>query len=424
MSKEKNLPVILTDDSPIKMLLDKIFAAILALCPILQHYDCIIKDAGTVFMAVAFCYFGIQLLRAKRWHFGIVLPLVAMSLYEIVNHGTGVMEIAREALLIGYFVAAASGVVNFKYYVKAATCVAFSAGALLVVQYVCYYALGFHLQLVNTAWLDSGAEQWVLLAETGRISVTGKPMSFYRPSAFFLEPSHLTLYTFPLLGLSVLSPKMDLKRIIVASVLSLSIILSTSGMGIAIVFGFWGLYLVRHLMGDGDLRRRIKTLFRPKNLVWIFGLILIFGGLYAFFEPFRMSVNRIFSSANGKNAIEGRMGTGISAIKSLSGVEFWLGKSDWGNVHKWNMAGFFYTFYTQGFIGVLLSFGFYVYTLIKTKDAYFWLAFIVIGLSLITIHTHAAFYMMYYVMIMLGGHDLTKDKLYIPNFFIRKKADQ
>ena len=388
--------------------LDKICILLLALSPILQHYKAVFDNAGTMAMIVAYCYFGIRLLRVKRWRFGVVLPLILVSVYKIVNHGTGIKEIAREGLLIAYFIAAASGVINLKYFVKVVTRVAMVASGLLIVQYFCYYVLGFHLQLVPTSLLDDSAEQWILLAQTGRISVTGKMMSFYRPSAFFLEPSHMTLYSFSALAMIVLSEKFDRKHIVSAVLVSAGILLSTSGMGIALVFGIWGIYVFKRLIGEGKPRDQIKRLIRPKTLIWFAAAASIFLALFCLVEPIRMSIIRIFYNSNGKSAIEGRMGTGIIAVRSLSGSEFWFGKQNWGNVHNWNMAGFFYMFYTQGFIGVLLSYVFYICSMFKAKKSSFWIAMILIGLSFVTIQTHAAYYMLFYVMILLSGYDEKK----------------
>lgn len=397
--------------------LEKICIVLLALCPLLQHYQGVFQDAGTVVMLLLFIFFGIRLLLKKEWKFAAVLPLIIFSLYEIVNHGVGLMEISREALLLAYFVAAASGAINLRYFEKTVIRIAMLASVLLIVQYICYYVFGFHLQLVITALLNDGAKQWVLLAQTGRISVTGSFTRFYRPSAFFLEPSHVTLYCFAALALIVLSPNMKRSHLASAMLLSLGIVLSTSGMGIALVVGIWGLFLLHRLMGEGSIRERMKKLFSPKSLIWIGAFLAVIVLMYVTVPTIRSSVNRIFiNSSGGNNAIEGRMSSGIKAVKDLSGWEFWFGKRDWGKVHQWNMAGFFYTFYTQGFIGMLLSYGFYFYSLFKTKNSHFWIALIVIGLSLITVHTHAAFYMLFYVLVLLGGYDLANDRIQVRNF--------
>ena len=398
-------------------LLDVVATVLLALLPLLQHYKSFFQDASTVLMPILFVYFGIRMLLAKEWHFVAMLPMLAFSAYELFNHGVGLTEFAREALLMGYCVVAASRVINLKMFSRIVVCVACVASALIILQYICYYVFGFHLQLVATGLLKARAQQWVLLAQTGRFSVSGKWMEFYRPSAFFLEPSHFTLYCFPALALVLLNKEHFRMKWVLSGLLSIGIIFTTSGMGIALVFGIWALYLLRHFMGDGTLVQKLKNLVKPRALL-VYGILLALAvAAYVFVPVFRQSINRIFlaSSNTGKNAIEGRMGTGIKMISRLRGWEFWFGKASWGNVHNWNMAGFFYTFYTQGLLGALLSYAFYVRSIFKLKDARFWIAVILVGLSFVTLQTHAAFFMFFYVLILMEGYNEKEDKWVIKN---------
>ena len=404
-------------ENPIFNILDKICAVLLVLCPILQYYDGIVIEVSAVILVLLLPYFGIRLLLSKVWVFGAVLPLILLSLYEILNHGTSIMEVAREALLVVYFIAAASGVIDLKFFIKSAVIVALSASGLIVIQYFCYYILNFHLQLVPTSLLDPSAAQWIRLAQTGRISVSGNWMSFYRPSAFFLEPSHMTLYFMPLLIVLLFSKQFDPKKIIIVAILCLGVILSTSGMGIMLVMCIWCLYLfLRMTDGATSIKGRIKKLFAPKNLIYILVLLVILIIAYFTVEPFRMSVNRIFvNSSNGNNAITGRTRTGFRMIKTLKGWEFLIGKHHWGGVSRYNMTGFSYPFYTQGLIGLLLSYAFYVLSVLKARTPYRLLAFVILGLSFFTLHTNAAYYMLYYVLILLFGYDKKSDKFVVGN---------
>lgn len=406
--------------------LEGICLFLLALCPLFQHYDGFLRDASTSLLLVLFVYFGIRLLCVKEWRFGVVIPLFIFSFYEIFNHGIGALKIGRELLLMGYFVAASSRAINLRQFARIAIRIASIACGLIILQYVCYYILGFHLQLVPTALLSEDAEQWVKLAQTGIISVTGKTMRFYRPSAFFLEPSHFALYCFAPLVLVVLSSKMSRKYLPTAILLSLGILLSTSGMGIALVVGTWGIYFLNKLMGTGTLKERMKKLLTPRNLL-VIGVALICMIVLYFAVPLvKMSVNRIFVGTDGgKSAIMGRMGTGIKAVESLldKGIQFWLGRNDWGNVHKWNMAGFFYTFFTQGLVGMLLSYGFYISSIFQTSKDRVWLCLCIIALSFVTVHTHAAFFMLYYVLLILGGYKLENSPLKMKNFLYAKLFD-
>lgn len=65
-------------------------------------------------MVVMFVYFGVRLLQTKEWRIQTVLPLIALSLFEIINGGFGLTVFARETLLIAYYVIAASRVIDLK----------------------------------------------------------------------------------------------------------------------------------------------------------------------------------------------------------------------------------------------------------------------------------------------------------------------
>ncbi len=396
---------------------DQIATMLLALLPLLQYYRSFFQEAATVTMLVLFVYFGIRLLQTKEWHFMTMLPLLAFSVYELFNHGVGVSELAREALLMAYYVAAASRVIDLKTFSRTVIWIAAIATALIMVQYVCYYLLGFHLQLAVPEWFKENARQWAWLVRTGRISVSGRLMSFYRPSAFFLEPSHFALYCFPSVALALLNGQPLRRKWPLAAFLSLGILLTTSGMGIVMVFGLWGLCLLRLLMGQGTFSEKIKSLVKPRALL-LYGIIIaVFLVAYFAVPVFRSSINRIFipSDSTGRNAIQGRINSGLEALSLLKGSEFFFGKQNWGGVHSWNMSGFFYSIYTQGIIGMLLSYGFYVQCLFRLKDARFWIAAMLLGLSFVTLHTHAAFYMLFYVLILMEGYDEKKDKWVIKN---------
>ena len=385
--------------------LDKISTILLVICPLFQHYRCAGTNLSTVCMVVLFVYFGIRLLEKKSWRVLMVIPIALFSVYEVVNHGTDLTEISREMLLLGYFVAAASGAVNVRYYAKCAIPVALAASVLLAVQYICFYVFGFHLQLVPTALFTQQAQQWTLLAQTGLIDVTGRTMSFYRPSAFFLEPSHLAIYCFVPLVLLALSDGMNKQRFVLAAVITMGILLSTSGMGMALLVGIWGVFILRCFMGTGTPKQKLKNLASPRFLLLVGCCLLLMIGAYFFIPFFHSAVNRIFVGENGgTNAIMGRVGTGIQSLGMLKGKSFFFGDDNWREASNWNMQGFFYGFFTQGFIGMLLSYGFYVQSLFRAKGPYFWLTVLILMLSFFTAHTHAAFFMLYYVLIIMNGY--------------------
>ncbi|HML48158.1 MAG TPA: hypothetical protein PKE04_15555, partial [Clostridia bacterium] len=222
--------------------IDKACAFLLAICPILQHYRGVYNNASSVILILLLPYVFFRFLGKNTRRFAVVLPLVLSGLFETVNHGVTFAKFGREGLLICYFIVALSGVVNVRQFLKVSTYITIAASAVIMLQYACYYVLGFHLKLVPTNLLLDSAEQWIRLAQTGRISVTGAYMDFYRPSAFFLEPSHLALYCCPPIAFLLLSPGMDRWRFRMAILVTLGVFLSTSGLGMAIATAVWLLY--------------------------------------------------------------------------------------------------------------------------------------------------------------------------------------
>lgn len=193
------------------------------------------------------------------------------------------------------------GGINLKFVARSAYLVAMAAGIGIILQCICYYLFGFHLQLVVTNWLLEESHAWVKLAQTGIIGITGKASAFYHPSAFFLEPSHMFLYFVPNLFLLLLTPEMNWLKRISAILLSIGLVLSTSGMGIALVVGAWLLQL-GFCKGKENILR-FKHFFRMQNVLRCVAFLLIFV-VIAFCLPFlRYSILRVFVGNQKVNAM-------------------------------------------------------------------------------------------------------------------------
>ena len=386
--------------------IDGIAALLLALCPILQHYRGIFGlDASELILCILFPYLLLQLFSKRHLAVKILALPALYFLYISFSHGFHMIIFLREALLMVYFVGALNGVKFIKLVIKMARIVAVFAAVLICIQYVCYYLLHFHLQLVPTDLLVDSAEQWVLLAKTGTISVTGKQMAFYRPSSIFLEPSHMALYFTPSLLLTLLQSELTRKERSIAVLLSIGVLFSTSGIGIGVMVGTWLLY-GGFYAGNRDAKHKfkLKEIFKIKHLIYLGGFAAIALVMFFTVDVFRNSVVRIFSSSTGSvSAIDGRVSTGIKSLSHLTGIKLLIGRGTEVSLVDWNMAGFFYTLYKHGLIGVALTYIFYLQCLKKSKREYFWLILVFIVCSFFTVHTYAAFYRMFYISMMLVG---------------------
>ena len=307
-----------------------------------------------------------------------------------------------------YLLCMCQDVIDTKLLKNAAVTIAAAAGVVLLVQYVCYYVLGFHLQIVPDACLLEESGRWVAGVQTGTISVTGEVSRFYRPCAFFLEPSHLFMYGFPGLFITLFASPANRKTRIAALLISLGMVLCTSGMGIAVTVGAWGLYFALK-DSDGDTFH-LHNIFRKRNLI-MSGALLGVCVLAVIFVPFvRNSVVRIFYNPGGSTAIDGRTERAMSALRHrMKGIQYVFGKADTIDALNFNMPGFMATVYKYGIIGVVLSYWVYVRGLFKLNMPYFWYSVILLVVSFFSAHTHGTFFMLFYVLLLKEGECVSQE---------------
>lgn len=405
---------------------ERICIFLLAICPILQHYKGVFESAGVTVFILVFPYIALKLMQKRiilLKSFQILLPLYMFLLFKVIDHGTSVSEIGHVGTYIVYATAFCCGCLHPKQLIRTATWIACFACICIVLQYFCYYLLGFHLQLVPTSLLLNSAEQWVAAAQTGLISITGKKMAFYRPSAFFLEPSHMFVYLCAPMFFAVLSQDSKKSERIKAILLSAGMILSTSGMGILSTVAVWLLYLAKN--GGANNRFSMKKLLRPRNVVIFMAFAVILGVLYFNTDFFYRSVNRIFSSGSDyTNAVSGRVSAGTEFISQLRGSQLIFGISDHYSDVEFHLTGFTGTMYKFGILGTVLSYLFYAKCLKDLDGRFFWLDLLLIVASFFTPHTHGTFYMLFFVIFLLQGYQ-EKEELKVRKYFrvaVQEKA--
>ena len=225
----------------------------------------------------------------------------------------------------------------------------------------------------------------------------------YRPAGFFLEPSHFFLYSFPIIAVLLLSANNNKPRFRTALFLSLGLVLSTSGMGIAVALGLWVLYyaLYRNAKNNNVMISKLLNVLTVLVLL-IFGILFLLA--YQFIPFFQNSVDRIFVEDETTNAIDGRVRLAQNYVKSISGKAVWFGTPGVTQELNFNLSGFFATYIRWGIIGLILSYWFYVRGLFKLKGAYFWISLIIVFISYFTAHTHGTFYMIYFGVFLLNGY--------------------
>ncbi len=391
-----------------RQLPDKLGAFFLALSPILQHYKGAFEDAGITVLVLFLPWLALRVVHRLRWRsqfrtpqINIIIGLLFFLGYRSFVHGVSVFNLIYNLVMMAYFIGAALGCVNVKAYIKTAANVAAVACGLIIIQYFCYYLLGFHLQLVPTSLLLPEAHQWVLGAQTGLAGITGVIGHLYRPSAFFLEPSHMFLYTFPHLFIVLFAPNINRPRIQRAVLYSVGLLFSTSGMGIATVLGAWVAYFA--LTSGKANNLTLKSLLKAKNFSILLVLLLVAVILFSTVPMLRESVMRVLDDSNS-GAIAGRTRRANVLIRTLSGTSLLFGVTNTLEGIEFNMPGALATLYKFGIIGVALSYWAYLIGVFRLKQQYFWISLLIVITSFFSAQTHGTFYMMYYVYIILEGN--------------------
>jgi len=384
---------------------DRLAVLLIALSPILQHYKGLFMNGGVTVLLLALPYVLLKIAAKAKISVpavSIILPMILFLLFKVIDHGTYIAEFGQVVFIILYAYVFCSSVIDPHLFIRIVTGISLVASFLIILQYICYYVLGFHLQLVPTSMLLDSSSQWVGLVRTGRIGITGRSISFYRPSAFFLEPSHMFLYLFAPMIYELLHPSQDktIKRR--AILLSIGIILSTSGMGVVVVAAVWILYYAKN--GGKDERISVAKLLRPKNIIVLLCVIAVTVVLFFRVSFFHQILLRVVSKSGRESVISGRTALGNALIRRMNGKQLIFGISDRYSDIEFNMTGFNGTMYKYGIIGTVLSYVFFIKALIDLRQQHFWVAAVVVIISFFTAHTHGTFYMLFYVIFILDGY--------------------
>lgn len=187
--------------------------------------------------------------------------------------------------------------------------------------------------------------------------------SIYRASSIFLEPAHFSQYViFGLLSYFYHRKK----KIFCILIVSTSIILSTSGIGIALLLACWVVFLF------SIFRKRVSALFSL--------LLTAFVSLIAFTilmtnNTFAQSVYRIFGYGTSDNALKGRLlywNLYVSPLDSSLSLLFGRGYDSFATVGGY-ATGLMECLHCYGVFGLFLLLFLFVVVNIKTKNAFIFL---------------------------------------------------
>ena len=332
--------------------------------------------------------------------FYAIIPLIIFYFYTIFIRDFNFMRLGYVLLLSWILICVSNGSINISYFFKYAIRIAVLATIAIIIQFISHNVLGRTIDFRPLSLLTTQENIWV------RTSVDYGAAGFmYRPSGFFLEPSHFFLYSFPIITVLLLSVNRDKKDFRTALFLSLGLLLTTSGMGIAVLAGLWTLYFLVYKKASDYSINNVLKIINVRSIVIIVVVLVVFYYIYRSIPFIQNAVDRIFSDDDTTNAIDGRVRLVTDYVKGISGRAVWFGRPI-GELDDldFNIPGFFATYIKWGIVGLIFSYWFYGQGLFKLKGPYFWLSLIIVVISYFTAHTHGTFYLLYFVVFLMNGY--------------------
>lgn len=157
----------------------------------------------------------------------------------------------------------------------------------------------------------------------------------YRPSAFFLEPSWITVYTTVYL-IYCLFGKRTIGKQLEVIIPIMTIVLSTSGLGFLVLGAILTYWFVFHH-------------HKARDIIIVFAILLVLVKLSQV-EFVQLALNR---SLYQTNVITGRSGYGYDYFKNMPPIYKWLGNG-FGYVPHGFLNGYEYVLLTSGYIGCFM----------------------------------------------------------------------
>lgn len=382
-------------DNKCETFVDKSIAVLLAFILLFGHFKGIFGLPLSSVVILAICPVLTLLLINCRLKISIpCVLLIIFMLYRTLMHNITVTEALYSLVNIIYVIAAINGKINLRAFIKTVFAVSIATTAVIIFQTVTHYLFGIHINFIPVGLLtDEIRAQLGRSIETG-LSIRG---GFYRPAGFFDEPSHFTQYVAPLMIYLLFSPNINQEKLRTAVFISMGVLLTTSGMGFALVAACWGGYFILKMA-------KINTKRMLEGLAGILAIAIIGVILFYRVEIIRELVLRIFglSSMTSYNAIRGRTGMGQMMVSQLSQIERIFGTGAIPNDGDLYYTGMYRIILSYGLVGFLLYESVHVAAFLKMKNEFKWFS-LYAGLMLIIGNTYSFQYRIFYFVFMFCG---------------------
>lgn len=331
--KENKLTIHLTRVTTFKTL----YSMIIAVLPLIAHFIVPFWGIGfaTLLIGVTVPYPFMCILRGRK--FKNALPVILLIAFLLLRSTGSIRSAFLLLMVIIHALGAFNDSLDFSVFKRTIIFVALLSAVAVIFQSILFYVFRIRSSLLIRGLLLADNRYYVSKLRNG----TG----LYRPSAFFLEPSHYAQYCSVGLSLLLFSNGEEENNRRKALLTTIGILLTTSGMGLIFCLGLWGWYIVFQRRKEG--RKMIYIFFGLIALAVVGGALLL--------VPFiRDAVNRIFiGDQYGHTAIWGRTlywGRYIGSM-SLKSQIIGYGRRSLPDVY---MTSLMSTIYQEGYIGVAL----------------------------------------------------------------------
>ena len=223
---------------------------------------------------------------------------------------------------------------------KVIVTVSIVATIIMIVQYILFYVFGINwLPIPKNIYRPDIIEEYYTKSN---IFLTGLDHGLYRPSAFFMEPSHFSEYAIVGLALELFYAK-DKTSFRIPVILTAGIVLSTSGLGILCAVIAWGYKLF------------IAKTTTSKKIKRIFAVILALSVMYFILDSIGIAnliLSRFGTSNISSSGFNSRFG---DVTKVFSQFDTWkmLFGEGYDSQAKFWLSGWFSVARQVGLIGVI-----------------------------------------------------------------------
>jgi hypothetical protein len=334
------------------------YTYILALLPLLANYKLFALDSNRMITIGLFLIiilipleFGFAISKPKRIKLNLLF--IIFCIYFLFRADFTVYYIAYVTSFFWGICGGLSNLLDREKHRKIIIYVSLFAACSVILQTIVHKLAGIHIPMNIPGLISS--EEYQSLILTAMDSTT----QLYRPSAFFLEPAHFCQYTVVGLVLLIDHEKQYKYFFIYEIIISIGMILTTSGMGIVLMLGAWGWKFLKQCS--------LSKIAMQRTLIGIMAAMLTI--LIASDFPIVQKIWSRINGSSGYNAIGGRIFAAYWLFPTMTERQ-WLMGVGYSNRPDYYMTGFIQFIYCLGIIGLTLFITSFFYGYFrKTQDA-------------------------------------------------------